>query len=393
MKLLLKRIFNLYTLFILLPIIVILTFVIARDGGRDNFAIIPPPLQINAQFPELYSRATGPKPFEFPLDHGPHNDYQTEWWYYTGNLISAEGARFGYQLTFFRRAIEPEGVLPERESEWAADQLYLAHFALTDVRNKAFFNFERYSRSSLGIAGAQAQPYQVWLEDWEVRAITPSTHELHAHQDGIRITLLLDNMKGPILQGDRGYSQKGADPGNASYYYSLTRLESSGSIRIGDQTHVVTGLSWMDHEYSTSALGADQVGWDWFSMQLNDGSEIMLFQLRREDGSLDPFTSGTLIAHDGSTAKLSYQDFNFEVLETWTSPHTSAEYPSRWKINIPTADIELEIEPLILDQELTVSFVYWEGATQITGTKAGQPIAGYGYLEMTGYAHSMQVQF
>jgi predicted secreted hydrolase len=338
-----------------------------------------------------YLRAEGPADLKFPADHGPHSDYQTEWWYYTGNLVTAGGGRFGYQLTFFRRALVPPPARAERESAWAADQVYMAHFALTDVGGGRYHAFERFARGAAGLAGAQASPYSVWLEDWQVEEVEPGVVRLHTAQEDLALDLTLTDRKGPIPQGDRGYSRKG--PGNASYYYSLTRLETSGSVRVGETAHQVSGLSWMDHEWSTSSLADDQVGWDWFSIQLDDGSELMVFQLRKEDGRVDPFSSGAFIAPDGSTRHLGRDEFEIRVDDTWRSPHTGAAYPARWSVSVPAVDLALEIEPHLADQELNVSYDYWEGAVRVQGERAGQPVRGNGYVEMTGYAGSMQGQF
>jgi predicted secreted hydrolase len=340
-----------------------------------------------------YLRAEGPMPLDFPAAHGPHPDYQTEWWYYTGNVQTDAGRTFGYQLTFFRRALAPPDQRSQRESEWATDQVYMAHLALTDGAEERHQAFERFSRGAAGLAGAQAAPYHVWLEDWSVEEVEPGVTLMRAAQDDVALELRLADSKGPILHGDRGFSPKGPQPGNASYYYSLTRLETSGRIRTGDETHEVRGLSWMDHEFSTSGLAADQVGWDWFSMQLDDGSELMVFQLRTEDGRIDPYSSGTFIAPDGGTRALDRSEFEIRVTDTWRSPHTGAVYPAGWTIAVPAVELQLEIEPYVADQELTVSYAYWEGAVRIEGERAGRPVRGAGYIEMTGYAASMQGQF
>jgi predicted secreted hydrolase len=340
-----------------------------------------------------YPRVEGPVPLGFPADHGPHPDYQTEWWYYTGNLSTEEGQRFGYQLTFFRRALAPPSQRSERESAWATDQVYMGHLALTDVEGTRHQAFERFSRGAAGLAGAQSSPYRVWLEDWSVEEVSPGVTRMRAAQDGWGLDLLLADQKGPILQGDAGYSPKGPEPGQASHYYSLTRLETTGSVQVAGTAHSVEGWSWMDHEWSTSALAADQAGWDWFSLQLEDGSELMVFQLRKEDGSIDPFSSGTFIAPDGSTRQLSRDEFQIGVEDTWQSPHTGATYPAAWTLSVPAVDLQLEIEPYLADQELTVSYAYWEGAVRAEGERAGQSVQGSGYVEMTGYAASMQGQF
>jgi len=341
----------------------------------------------------VFRRAEGPRPLSFPADHGPHPDYQTEWWYYTGNLQAAGGQHFGYQLTFFRRALVPPASRQERESQWAADQAYMAHFALADQAGGRYQAFERFSRGAAGLAGAQSDPYSVWLGDWSVAEESPGVVRLRAAQGDLALDLTLVDQKGPVLHGDQGYSQKGPQPGNASYYYSLTRLAASGTVTMADGVYPVAGLSWMDHEFSTSALAADQVGWDWFSLQLDDGSELMLFQLRREDGSVDPFSSGTFIDPDGNTLPIRGDQFRIEVGDSWQSPHSGADYPARWTITVPAADLSLTLEPRLADQELNLSTVYWEGAVRAEGLRAGQPVRGDGYVEMTGYAGSMQGQF
>ena len=342
-----------------------------------------------------FMRADGPRSFEFPADHGPHAGFQTEWWYYTGNLETSSGRSFGYQLTFFRRALTPPDEHADRPSDWATNQVYMAHFAVTDVARDEHHAFERFSRGVAGLAGAQSPPYRVWLEDWHVERVgdDPAIVTMVAEEEGVGMELRLVDLKGPILQGDQGYSQKGPDPGNASYYYSQTRLESQGNVHIAGTTFDVVGLSWMDHEFSTSALAPDQVGWDWFALQFDDGSELMVFQIRTTDGSVDPFSSGTLIQPDGAIQRLASDDFTIEVRDTWRSPRSGARYPSRWTVRVPGGDLALEIVPYILDQELNVSYNYWEGAVRIEGERAGQPTTGAGYVEMTGYAGSMQEQF
>ncbi len=344
---------------------------------------------------EGFARAEGPVPLTFPADYGPHDAYQTEWWYYTGNLTDADGRHFGYQFTIFRRAAQPPAARAERESTWATEQIYMGHFAVTDVAGRRFQAFERFSRGAAGLAGAQADPYRVWLEDWQVAAVPdqPGVTRVQAAAGDVAIDLLLTDTKGPVLQGDRGYSQKGPDPGNASYYYSLTRLATTGQITVGDKTYTVDGLSWKDHEYSTSALAPDQVGWDWFALQLDDGTELKAFHIRRADGSIDPFSAGSFVDAQGQVTRLGRDDFQIEVLDTWRSPRTGATYPSRWRITVPRLQLDLTLTPWLADQELNVSYAYWEGAVRIAGARAGRPVVGNGYVEMTGYAGSMQGQF
>ncbi len=330
----------------------------------------------------------------FPEDHGAHPDYQTEWWYYTGNLVSKDGREFGYQLTFFRRAILPEDLRPTRSSQWAAEQVYLAHFAITDVRDGSFYYFDRLGRGAAGLAGASADPeFRVWLEDWSVEEIGADTYRLQASEGDIRLDLTLKDSKGPVLQGEDGYSQKGPEEGNASMYYSLSRLDSSGNVTIGAEQFQVDGSSWMDHEFSTSALSQDQVGWDWFALQLDNGYELMVYTIRNNEGEIDPYSRGIWIDPQGNSRALNAGDFKIQVNETWESAQSGAVYPSNWRIDVPSEGLSLNIKPLLDDQELNLNFIYWEGAVDVAGEYKGVPVGGKGYVELTGYAQSMQGQF
>ena len=365
-------------------------FLSACQLDRNNAS----PQLVAAAVPAIgFERSDGSKALSFPEDHGSHPDYQTEWWYYTGNLATDAGRHFGYQLTFFRRALLPGTDRPQRESAWAADQIYMAHFALTDVVEGEFRSFERFARGSADLAGVNSDPFGVWLEDWSVQEVDSGDYRMLASQEGLTLDLRLRDTKGPILQGDQGYSQKGPEPGNASYYYSLTRLESFGTIQVEEETYQVGGMSWMDHEYSTSALSEGQIGWDWFSIQLDDGSELMVFQIRRDDGTIDTYSSGAWIAPDGSVTPLASEEFRIEVEDTWRSPHSGAIYPARWTISVPQLEVILALEPYLADQEHNLSYSYWEGAVQVEGSRADLQVDGYGYVEMTGYAGSMQGQF
>ncbi|MBX3003897.1 MAG: hypothetical protein KF828_08065 [Anaerolineales bacterium] len=340
-----------------------------------------------------FARATGPRVFSFPADLGAHPEYQTEWWYYTGNLQTAEGRHFGYQLTFFRRALLPQAHWLPRSSQWATEQIYMAHFTITDVQDQAFYTHERLARGAAGLAGAQAEPYSVWLEDLRVEASGPDQYQLYAASDAVRLQLSLHDIKGPVLQGIEGYSQKGEDPGDASYYYSQTHLETSGQIEIGAQAYRVQGLSWKDHEFSTSVLSDDMVGWDWFSIQLDNDYELMLYQLRRADGSLAPRASGLLVAPDGSTTLLGPGDFSIVPQGRWRSPRSGGVYPARWQLGLPAYGLTLEVSPLLADQELDTHIIYWEGAVAVQGSYGGAPVAGFGYVELTGYAEPFNGDF
>lgn len=374
--------------FVVIVAVLALPALLARRNG-----LRPPQLVAPAGAVGGFARATPGYTPAFPQDFGPHLDFQTEWWYYTGNVETSDGRHFGYELTFFRRALAPTGQQQNRLSAWATDQIYMAHFALTDVGERRFHAFEHFARGAAGLAGAQPAPYRVWLENWSVEEVAPHKRRLRATEGAIAIDLLLTDSKGPILEGDRGYSQKGPDQGDASYYYSFTRLVSEGTVELAGKVYQVNGSSWMDHEWSTSALAADQVGWDWFALQLDDGSELMLYHIRRADGSIDPFSSGMLIGADGSTRRLSAGDFTISNTATWRSPHSGATYPARWIIALPTAGLSLTIEPYLADQELNLSFTYWEGAVLVSGQHGGRTVHGDGYVEMTGYAASMQGQF
>jgi predicted secreted hydrolase len=331
-----------------------------------------------------FERALEPREFSFPRDHGAHPEFATEWWYYTGNL-EAEGRQFGYQLTFFRSALAPK--LPDRESDWATSNIYMAHFALTDVADEQFYAFERFSRAAAGLAGAEGEPqFRVWLEDWSVvgGGAEGLPMRLRASQDGVALDLTLDSKKPIVLQGDRGLSQKGAEPGQASYYLSYTRLETQGEVRIGEQRFPVRGLSWMDHEFGTGMLDKRAVGWDWFGLHLDDGSDLLYARVRAADGQSGAFAK--LVAPDGSSQVLDLTGETFEELGSWRSPRTGTEYPSGWRLRIPTANLDLRVTPYLPDQELSLAVIYWEGAAQVEGTADGQPIRGSGYVELTGYA-------
>ena len=335
-----------------------------------------------------FLRVTEPRPFTFPHDHGPHPQYKTEWWYFTGNLETSEKHHFGFQLTFFRFGLSSKQA--KRASNWTTSQAYMAHFTLTDFRDGRFHSFERLSRDALGLAGAEIQPFDVWLEDWSARQIGEEALpiRLRAEEDGIAIDLTLESAKPPVLQGENGLSQKSGEPGNASYYYSMTRMPTSGTVGINNTTFEVSGLSWMDREWGTSALSEEQVGWDWFALQLSDGREVMYYQLRLRDGGIDPFSAGTLVRPDGSTRRLVREDVEIEVLDSWQSPLGGSPYPSQWRFSIPSVGLDVRIEPYIENQELDVSLRYWEGAVRVEGTSNGRPVSGSGYVELTGYADS-----
>jgi predicted secreted hydrolase len=331
-----------------------------------------------------FAKADVVRPFSFPEDHGPHEDFRNEWWYITGNLDGPHKRRFGYEITIFRFSLTPTPV--DSDSGWRSNQVYIAHLAITDAEGEDFFVAERVSRGAVGLAGARATPFRVWVEDWEISAEhEDASWQVRAADDGIALDLELRPLKPPVLNGDRGLSRKSSIIDSASYYYAITRLQTQGTITIGGESFDVTGLSWLDREWSTSALAPDQSGWDWFALQLADGTDVMLYNLRKTDGSNDMSSSGTITFSDGTSVGLQHGEFEIEVNDTWSSP-AGGTYPSGWTLRIPTRGLELEVEPVIDDQELFTTVRYWEGAVDVSGSNAGRPVSGRGYVELTGYA-------
>jgi len=320
-----------------------------------------------------------------PADHRSHPDYRLEWWYYTGNLFAEGGRRFGYQLTFFRVGVN---AVPPTPSRWAMRDLHMAHLTVTDVSSSSHVAAERLNRDGVGWAGASDTAYSVWNDDWSVTLDGRRHHLVASAPDrGIGIDLrLLD--RPPALHGLGGFSQKGSSPGNASYYYSLTRMPTDGTIRAGGRAFAVTGASWMDHEFGTTFLEPHQAGWDWFSLQLGDGRDLMVFQLRGRDGSIDPRSSGTLVAAGGRARALDAAGIRLEPLRRWTSAATGAAYPVEWRVELPDERLALRVRAAVDAQELhdlPSGLTYWEGAIDVEGTANGAPVSGVGYLEMTGY--------
>ena len=372
--------------------IILLVIVSANfTEAQRNSASVSDTLSSKAN--EGFARVLEPMTLQFPRDHGAHPEYQIEWWYYTGNLRSDDGKAFGYQLTFFRFALTPQ--MPERTSHFATNQVYMAHFAVTDAANGEYFCFERRSRGAGGLAGATGDPtYKVWLEDWSATEVESRTMHLHVASTSdlietepqIGLSLNLRQTRPPILHGDRGLSQKGPESGNATYYYSLVGLETTGEITINGKTVAVSGISWMDHELGTSFLGEGFVGWDWFSLQLEDGTVLMLYCLRRSDQSCDPQTfEGTFVYPDGRQLRIGTKDFTLTPTRQWTSPESGVTYPAGWQITFPDLNISLQVEPLIANQEFRASFTYWEGAVRVSGEIDGITVGGHGYVELTGY--------
>ena len=324
--------------------------------------------------------------YEFPRDHFNHPEFQTEWWYYTGNLKSAEGHKFGFELTFFRQAASRDAT---KTAAWDVKDVYLAHLALSDLDDGKFYHVERTNRAGPGIAGASETLARIWNGNWQIQW-EGSDQKLQAIDERFQLHLTLHSEKPPVVHGENGVSQKADGPGRASHYISLTRLTTSGSIELGGKKLDVAGTSWMDHEFFTHQLASDQTGWDWLSLQLADNTELMLFHIRRKDGSIDPYSAGTYVDAQGKTTHLRSNDFVLRPLgERWKSAVTGAVYPIHWSISIPKLDIELEVKTPLESQELTGKTKllpnYWEGAIALTGKRGTQTTGGVGYLEMTGY--------
>jgi predicted secreted hydrolase len=340
-----------------------------------------------------YQLAVPGRKLTFPADHYSHRDFKTEWWYYTGHLESESGKRYGYQVTFFRFGLRDRQGETKDKPPYFKD-LYMAHCAVSDIGRKKFLFRERINRGYQGKAGAATDRYLVWNEDWKVEG-DAKNHFIQVSDRGTELRIRLTSLKTPALHGDKGLSQKGEGEGRASYYYSLTRMRTEGEITIDGKREKVRGWSWMDHEFGSNQLRDDQVGWDWFSLQLDDQTEIMLYLIRRKDGAPDPYSSGTLVKADGTTKHLKLQEFQVEISGRWKSARSGGNYPMGWKVKIPGEGIELEIVPEFTDQELITNrstrVTYWEGAVQVNGTIRDKPLRGAGYVELTGYAGKLRM--
>ena len=370
--------FSMTTLCLSLFVLILTLSLTGRGQGEGGFT---------------YELAVPGRKLAFPADHYSHPDFKIEWWYYTGHLESESGKRYGYQVTFFRfglRDRQQEG----KDKPPFFTELYMAHFAVSDIDRKKFLFRERINRGYQGKAGAATDRYLVWNEDWKVEGDL-KTHLIQVNDRGTRLSLRLSSLKAPVLHGEHGLSRKGEGEGRASYYYSLTRMKTEGEMTINNTTEKVRGVSWMDHEFGSNQLREDQVGWDWFSLQLDDQTELMLYLIRRKDGSRDPYSSGTLVKADGTTKHLKLEDFQIEILERWKSAKSGGHYPMKWKVTIPAEGVELEIVPEFTDQELVTNrstrVTYWEGAVRINGIMRNRPVAGAGYVELTGYAGKLRV--
>ncbi len=342
--------------------------------------------------PDGFRYAAPGRGINLPADHAAHPEYQNEWWYYTGHLRSSDGRRFGFQLTWFRVGLSKE---QQEGSRFKATTFYFAHFTVVDKDNGTFHYAERSSRGGeYDDAGADSRYLRTWIGDWRLEGLGEMFY-MSGRTDTMALSLIVTPKKPAILQGDNGYSRKGDGPNNASMYYSMTRLGAIGVLTIDGKPLEVEGEAWMDHEFGTSQLAMDQVGWDWFSLQLANNEELMLYGLRRPDGSYDPNANGTYVKADGTRMPLSPSDYTIEVLDRWKSPSSGADYPAKWRITVPKLGLEANVTPYLANQELqtdnSARVTYWEGAVNVDAQIQGKPVAGEGYVELTGYAGALRL--
>jgi len=344
-----------------------------------------------------FAIARAPYQYEFPRDHFAHDAYRSEWWYYTGHLRTADGRRFGYELTFFRFGLQPHARnLAAGQSRWRAAQLYPAHFAITDETQNRFTFVERLGREALGQSGADESRLNVWVDDWRLSQESGSngfSMHVHAVSGGSALDLRLVPLKRVAIHGAGGISRKGPCTSCASHYYSFTRIATTGTLTESGRAHAVSGLTWMDHEFGSGELSANQVGWDWFSMQFFDGRELMLYRLRERGGAITPQSNGSLVARDGTVRTFPFSAVRLEEEAHWTSPHTGAVYPARWVVSVPGVSGRIRVTPAIADQELVDpngALTYWEGSVDLRDAETGRAL-GEGYVELTGYANALRI--
>ena len=377
----------------------------AQAAVPPGTSVVPgpgvPPGKVTAAAAPGFAEALSVRPFVFPRDHGPHPAFRQEWWYVTGNLDAADGERFGFELTFFRFALVPPEVplpAPAREepgtqvaSAWRSREIYLAHFAVTDVARGRFRFAQKLERGALGLAGALGEPLHVWIDDWSlgggeaVAAAGAMRWRLHATQQGYAIELELAPQTPPVPNGENGLSRKADEPSAASYYYSIPRLDVRGRVLRDGRALTVSGTAWLDREWGSGALGVQQSGWDWFALQLNDGSALMFYALRRRDGSRDRHSAGTWLAASGETRPLADVDVAISVTREWRNARGD-RYPAGWHIRVPSLALDLGVRPVLPDQELGTTPRYWEGAVDVSGRRDARTLGGRGYVELVGYA-------
>ncbi len=333
-----------------------------------------------------FERALTKREFHFPQDHAAHETFRNEWWYLTGNVSDGAKRTFGYQVTFFRTAIAPTLPLQiqptEQQSNWAVNNVWMAHAAVTDINGKIHYHTQRFSRANPGLAGAKIDPLRIWLEDWTLHSVSNDfPWQLQVNTKDFDLTLELNTSKIPVLQGDQGLSQKSAIAGNASYYYSYTRMATKGSLRLNGETIAVSGSSWFDREWSTSALDKNQSGWNWFSLQLDSGDDLMYYQLLNVSGQADINSQGKWVDNTGNSLTIKPKDITLTILKEWQS-EDGKHYPTRWQIDYSAQNKRWIVEAVMDDQYMDLAVKYWEGAVAVFDAKS-QQLVGRGYLEMT----------
>ena len=325
--------------------------------------------------------------FEFPRDHGSHPEFATEWWYYTGHLRTAAGREYGFELTFFR--VGTSRTKLSAGSQWDLRDVSLAHFAITDIKRRKFRFYEKLNRSTPFTASAAVGRLDVFNESWKAITLADGRVRLQADGGGDSIDIILRSTKAPAIHGENGISVKAAGVGYASHYYSLTRIEVTGRVRVDDAWESCSGLAWMDHEFGSASLRESQQGWDWFSVQLDNETELMLYQIRKRDGSPDVTSSGSFVMPDGNVIHLRHDQFRIRALGSWTSPKSGARYPMGWQIDVLPLNLSLRLTERLKPQELltksSTQITYWEGAVAVQGSFERTPVRGVGYVEMTGY--------
>lgn len=324
-----------------------------------------------------YEKAEPGYTLRFPEDHGEHPDFRHEWWYFTGHLDDTRGRRYGFQFTLFRFALSATDV--PGPSAWSSRQAYMAHVALTDEAGGRFFSAERLSRGALDLAGVRTAPLALWLEDWRLDGLSEDGEppwQLFINDSRFQLNLELGNAKPMVLQGQQGYSRKGE--GAASYYYSYTRLATKGVLEINGERIAVKGESWFDHEWGSAGLSKTQQGWDWFALQLDNGEEFMWYQMRTNEGSMDPASSGVWVSADGASHLIKPMDIQLRPNNYWQSPDGRC-YPVGWTLRMSEKG-EWKLQALLKNQWMDHQIRYWEGAMIADGE-----VSGRAYVELTGY--------
>jgi predicted secreted hydrolase len=346
-----------------------------------------------------FAEARTPRALVFPRDHGPHPEFRQEWWYVTGNLDAADGGRFGFELTFFRFALAPpsapiagtsgagQGSARSAVSAWRTREIYMAHFAITDVDAKRFRYAQKLARGALGLAGSEGSPLRMWIDDWTLGAAGAAAADwkLAAAQEGYALELELHPLIPPVLNGEAGLSVKSDAPGSASYYYSIPRIAVHGTLLEQGKPLAVQGLAWLDREWGSGGLGPNQAGWDWFALQLDDGTSLMFYALRDRDGGRDPHSAGTWVQSSGEARPLKSPAVDIDVTDHRTTGD-GVRYPSGWRLRVPSLALDVTVHPVLADQELKTSPRYFEGAFDVSGTREGRAVRGRGYVELVGYA-------